>query len=101
MSSQTPGPSSVVPPLSDAAVGAVRVAMASVGAPHHDSRELRAAVCALAREARLRDITPERLLVCLKAVWQAEASAHPVPDRRSQSELFEEMVSLCIREYFA
>ena len=87
--------------LSPAVVDALRNAVA-----HLDGRSeapaLHAAVCAAAREARARDIPPERLLVCFKAIWQS-AAAHPAPDRdrRASVRVFDHMVSLCIREYFA
>ncbi len=82
-------------------VAALRSAVADLVSRPDDPAPLRAAVCTMAREARARSLTPERLLVCFKAVWAEEAVANPMPDRRLQSELFNEMVSLCIHEYFA
>ena len=99
---QDPGYSAIPTGLPDAPVLAVRSAVATFGQASGDQRALHAAVCALAREARSHDVTPERLLVCLKAAWRAETAGHaPGGDRHAEAELLDRMVSLCIREYFA
>lgn len=72
----------------------------SLAAPA-DGGALRSVVRDLAHEARDRAVAPERLLVSFKAIWQDEAAAHPAVDRRVHAELYEQMISLCIREYFA
>ena len=87
--------------LPSPAVVAVRTAVSEVMACPAEERVLRAAVCALAREAREHAVAPERLLVCFKSLWAEETAAHPMPDRRAQGALFDQMVTLCIREYFA
>ena len=87
--------------LSDGALTALR---AAVGDLEHDSvggPALHDAVCALAREARARQLPPERLLVCFKAIWYAAEATHPPADREAQLRVYDQMVSLCIREYFA
>ena len=83
------------------ALAGLRSAVSELMARPAEERLLRAAVCALARDARARAVAPERLLVCFKAVWAEETSAYPVPDRRAHGAIFDQMVTLCIREYFA
>ena len=87
--------------LQTAGFTAVRSAVHELMATPGEERLLRAAVCALAREARAHDVAPERLLVCFKRVWAEESAAHPMPDRRAQGVLLEQMITLCIREYYA
>lgn len=87
--------------LESPALSAVRDAVGNLVSRPGDEPVLRAAVCALAREARARAVPPERLIVCFKTLWAEEVSVRPVADRRSQTGLFEQMVTLCIEEYFA
>lgn len=83
------------------ALNAVRAAVNELMSSPGEESPLRAAVCALARDARARNVAPERLLVCFKTVWAEESTAHPVPDRRARGALFDQMITLCIREYYA
>ncbi len=101
MQELTPGSSDPMVELSAASLATLRSAVAAAGGPADDARKLRAVVSTLAHEARARGVTPERLLVYFKSVWQVESAARYPSDRRSATELFDEMVSLCIREYFA
>ena len=61
---------------------------------------LRAALHALAHEARVKGIPPEQLLITLKGVWQGlpevENARHPEKTRSLQR-----IVTICIQEYFA
>ena len=79
----------------------VRAAVREIVRHPDDGATLRRLICDMAREARGRSVPPERLLVSFKTVWAGETGAHPTPDRRAQADLLEEMVGLCIREYFA
>lgn len=101
VSEQNPATAGARTELPSPAVVAVRAAVSGLVALRADEQALRAAVCALAREARERAIAPERLVVCFKTLWAEETAAHPMPDRRAQGALFDQMVTLCIREYFA
>lgn len=98
---QSPVAAGAAAELESPAVAAVRAAVSELMERPAEERLLRAAVCALAREARARGMTPERLLVGFKAVWADASNAHPMPDRRAQGALYDQMVTLCIREYFA
>lgn len=98
---ELPISSSTSAELPGAALEEVRSALAELASRSTDATALRAAVCTLAREARDRSVAPERLLVSFKRTWGAELAANPMPDRHSQAVLLDEMVSLCIREYFA
>ena len=87
--------------LDTPALATFRTAVSALAVRPADAGLLRAAVCALAREARARGVAPERLIIHVKALWAEETAAHPSDDRRSQGELFDQMITLCIREYFA
>ena len=91
----------VVAELQRPAFDAVRAAVNQLMTQPGEERLLRAAVCALARDARARGVAPERLLVCFKTVWADATAAHPGGDRRAQGALFDQMITLCIREYYA
>lgn len=98
-----PDPPPVAAPaeLPPATVDMVRTAVRELVQHAGDGEALRASICELARQARDRAIAPERVLVAFKAVWAAETTEHPMPDRRLQTELGEQMVAHCIRSYFA
>ena len=93
MSGTTPGPS-------DQSLAALRQAVSELTRRPTQPDELRAAVCALAHEARAQGVAPERLLVAMKSAWHAASTVPPGGDQRAQTRLFEQMVSLCIAEYF-
>ena len=86
--------------LSPQSLDLLRAAVAGLDRAGVDGSELHDAVCAVAREARRRQLAPERLLVVFKSVWLAAQSRGASPNHRRQARIFEEMVSLCIREYF-
>ena len=96
-----PPPAAAPAELPPATLEAVRAAVRDLMLHPGDGEALRARVCELAQQARARAIVPERVLVALKAVWAAETGEHPMPDRRLQTELCEQMVAHCIRSYFA
>ena len=95
------GPAVPQPELSGQIVGTIRLALADVTRPSLDRGELRDAVSALAHRARALAVTPERLIVALKHAWASEPAEHAIPDRRAHLDLFDQSVSLFIREYFA
>jgi hypothetical protein len=82
------------------ALDRLRVAADAAHGSQPNDAVLSDAVCEVAREARARGVTPERLLVSLKAVWAESAAAHPGSDRRAHAERFEQLVPRCIRAYF-
>jgi hypothetical protein len=63
--------------------------------------ELRELLCVAAREAREKQIPAERLLVVLKETWHALVASGDLPAAENGSELLQELVSHCIREYYA
>jgi hypothetical protein len=63
--------------------------------------ELRTALHALAREARLKEVPPEQLLVALKRVWQALPEVEHARDNTEQTRILQGVVTICIKEYFA
>jgi hypothetical protein len=62
--------------------------------------ELRDALHELAREARLRRIPPEQLLVVLKRIWRSLPDAANTADEMEQRRNLQRAVTMCINEYF-
>lgn len=63
--------------------------------------ELRAALHALAREARIKAVTPEQLLITLKGVWQSLPDVESARNYNEQTLILQRVVTICIKEYFA
>ena len=63
--------------------------------------ELRDLLCVTAREARDKQIPAERLLLLLKDTWHALLANTELPASANGPELLQELVSHCIREYYA
>ena len=63
--------------------------------------ELRELLCVTAREAREKQIPAERLLVVVKDVWHGSLASSELPPSANGPELLQELVSHCIREYYA
>jgi hypothetical protein len=75
-----------------------RYACSPAGEP---TPELGTALHALAREARLKQVPPEHLLVTLKGVWQGLPEVENARDHDEQTRLLQRIVTICIKEYFA
>lgn len=69
--------------------------------PEGDPAELRAALHALAAEARRLRMPPEQLLVHLKGIWYALPAVRDAHSPAEQVRLLQRAVSMCIGEYFA
>lgn len=63
--------------------------------------ELRAALHALAQDARAKAVPPEHLLVTLKGIWQSLPAVEKARDHAEQTRVLQRVVTICIREYFA
>lgn len=89
--------------LAKETVDAVRGALQRYArAPASDpAPDLRSALQALAREARLKDVPPEQLLVALKSVWQQLPEVENARDYTEQTRVLQRVVTICIKEYFA
>ena len=62
---------------------------------------LRDALHDLAHAARERSVSPEELLVALKAIWRSLPEMENARDRDEQTRILQRGVSICIKEYFA
>ena len=62
---------------------------------------LRAALHDLAREARQKAIAPEQLLAVLKGIWRSLPDVENAREQSEQTRVLQQVVSTCIREYFA
>lgn len=89
--------------LAQETVDAVRRALqSSARSPAADpAPELGLALHALAREARVKDVPPEQLLVTLKGVWQALPEVQNARDDSEHTRVLQRIVTICIKEYFA
>jgi hypothetical protein len=63
--------------------------------------ELREVLCTTAREARDKQIPAERLLIVLKDTWHSLLVINELPASANGQQLLQELVSHCIREYYA
>lgn len=54
-----------------------------------------------AREARDKQIPPERLLVALKTIWNSILATNAPPPATDETLLLQALVSRCIQEYYA
>jgi hypothetical protein len=54
----------------------------------------------MAREARERNIPPERLLVCLNEIWESVISALQPASREERLNLRGRLITLCVESYF-
>jgi hypothetical protein len=89
--------------LAQETVDAVRRALqACARSPAADpAPELGTVLHALAREARLKEVPPEQLLVALKGVWQALPEVQNARDDAEHTRVLQRIVTICIKEYFA
>ena len=81
----------------------VRAAPTAVGAgPSADaSSELRTALQTLAREARQKQVAPERLLLVLKGIWFGLPKVQSAKEPSEQTQILQRVVTMCVKEYFA
>jgi hypothetical protein len=86
--------------LDDESIDAVRVALRAYLNDSEDPRLLSPALVALATQARERAILPEQLLVVLKDVWGGLPEVRSMTDSREQIRLLQQVVTLCIKEYY-
>lgn len=63
--------------------------------------ELREALHSLGREARARGMTPERLLLLLKELWNELPAVRRAAGTPAQQTLLSRLVTMSIEEYFA
>ena len=88
------------PVLADATLANVRDALAGfVGSPARPDG-VRDALCAMAEEARGIGMPPERVLVALKRLWFEVLDHQRLDHGPEQTRMLQQIVSLCIREYY-
>ena len=68
--------------------------------PEAGGDELRLALDAMAREARMKQMLPEQLLVVLKDIWYALPAVRAIDDASAQIRLLQRVVTMCIKEYY-
>ena len=72
-----------------------------LAAPRTHGEELRAALHAIAKEARDQTMLPEKLLVILKDVWYDLPIVRDSRPRDEQVALLQRVVTMCINEYYS
>ena len=89
--------------LAQEAVESVRIALARYveTLAAEPGPELRSALHALAQDARAKAVPPEHLLVALKRIWQSLPSVEKARDYTEQTRALQQVVTICIKEYFA
>ena len=94
---RTPSPPSLEPKT----VEALRAAFSKSVATGNHSDELHHLLCTAAREARDKGIHAEQLLVVMKEMWLSQPSVVAAPNVGTANTLLQELISRCIREYYA
>ena len=61
---------------------------------------LRVALRTVTREARERQIPPEKLMVAFKSLWEQLPSVRATGDPRMRARLLERLITASIQEYF-
>jgi len=64
-------------------------------------QELQDVLTRTAAEARAKNIHAEQLLVMMKDLWKSLPDLRAVDDPDRQTELLQELISRCIRQYYA
>jgi hypothetical protein len=95
--------SSQTPPsrLDDGTIASVRAALREYITDARDPLPLRAALFAMATEARTKSILPEHLLIVLKDVWSSLAEVRDITDVAGQVRMQQRVVTMCIKEYYS
>ncbi len=95
--------SSQTPPsrLDDGTIASVRAALREYITDARDPLPLRAALLAMASEARTKSILPEHLLIALKDVWSSLAEVRDITDVAEQVRMQQRVVTMCIKEYYS
>jgi hypothetical protein len=87
--------------LAEETVERARLALSGYLAhPDADGQQLRAALDAMATEARDRKMLPEQLLVILKDIWYSLHEVRAIEDSGAQIRLLQRVVTMCIKEYY-
>ena len=96
-SNPTPPP----PRLSEELIARLRAALISFAGDPVETTELRETLCAIAREARQKQIRAEHVLISLKEAWGELPQVRFAHEPREQTRALQQLVTLCIREYYA
>jgi len=94
---RTPSPPSLEPQT----VEALRAAFSNSIANGNHSDELHHLLCTAAREARDKGIHAEQLLVTMKEMWLSHPNVLAATTHTTGNTLLQELISRCIREYYA
>ena len=87
--------------VSEETVESVRAAIARyLRGPTEPTPDLRAALHALAHEARSHAVPPEQLLVLLKDIWHGLPEVRSAEPETERTRILQRLVTLCIKEYF-
>ena len=63
--------------------------------------EIRQALREMSREARAESLHAEQVIIALKRVWESLPEVRRASSRQEQNRLLEQVVTLCIQEYYA
>jgi hypothetical protein len=86
--------------LSEETIAALRAALVRHMQDSPPAPDLHESLTALAREARRKSIHAEQLLILLKEIWGALPEVKNATNPREQSLLLQQLVTICIREYY-
>lgn len=86
--------------LSSTATDAMIAALQLYLARSDDVAPLRAALHTVGREARVKRIPPERLMIAFKSLWASLPQARSASDAAQQAKLLERLITISIEEYY-
>ena len=88
------------PRLEPETMDVLRSALDKAAGRGHHSDELHDALCLAARDARDKGIQAEQLLLIMKELWHSLPELRRVSDTERQTELLQELITLCIQRYY-
>lgn len=86
--------------LSSTATEAMVAALQQYLVRSDDVAALRAALHTVGREARVKRIPPEKLMIALKSLWATLPQARSASDAAQQGKLLERLITISIEEYY-
>ncbi len=86
--------------LSGASVSSMRRVLATGRGSAASANEVREILRASLSEARDRGVRAEQLIVTLKSLWSALPEVQYADDRKEEARLLDELVRICISEYY-
>lgn len=86
--------------LSRTATDAMIAALERYLSPSSDVASLRSALHTIGREAKVKRIPAEQLMIAFKALWLSLPQSRAADDAAQRARLLERLITICIEEYY-